>query len=237
MPASRILRLARTSRCAIVGSGTRKARAISAVVEAAQRAQRQRHLRLGRERRVAAGEDQLQSFVGESSVASISSSRRLAAASSSRVFAASVRSRRMRSIARLRAVVSSQLPGCSGHAVARPALGGDREGLLGGFLGEVEVAEEADQARRARGPTARGRRARGSLPLHQRAHLDRAAESRPPGSARRARSPRRGRRPRGGSSRRAPPWSRRRGRRWSASGRPRRAPWSPSRAAASARRG
>ena len=26
-----------------------------------------------------------------------------------------------------------------------PALGGDREGLLRGFLGEVEVAEEADQ--------------------------------------------------------------------------------------------
>ena len=32
-----------------------------------------------------------------------------------------------------------------GHAVAGPALGGDRERLLGGFLGEVEVAEEADQ--------------------------------------------------------------------------------------------
>ena len=30
--------------------------------------------------------------------------------------------------------------------VAGPALGGDRERLLGGFLGEVEVAEEADQA-------------------------------------------------------------------------------------------
>ena len=31
------------------------------------------------------------------------------------------------------------------RAVARPALGGDRERLLGGLLGEVEVAEEADQ--------------------------------------------------------------------------------------------
>ena len=29
--------------------------------------------------------------------------------------------------------------------VPRPALGGDREGLLSGFLGELEVAEEADQ--------------------------------------------------------------------------------------------
>jgi hypothetical protein len=32
-----------------------------------------------------------------------------------------------------------------GSAVARPALGGDRERLLRGFLGEVEVAEEADE--------------------------------------------------------------------------------------------
>jgi hypothetical protein len=31
------------------------------------------------------------------------------------------------------------------RAVARPALGGDRERLLRGFLGEVEVAEEADE--------------------------------------------------------------------------------------------
>jgi hypothetical protein len=29
--------------------------------------------------------------------------------------------------------------------LAGPALGGDRERFLGGFLGEVEVAEEADQ--------------------------------------------------------------------------------------------
>ena len=32
-----------------------------------------------------------------------------------------------------------------GRAVARPALGGDRERLLRGILGELEVAEEADQ--------------------------------------------------------------------------------------------
>jgi hypothetical protein len=32
-----------------------------------------------------------------------------------------------------------------GHAVPRPALRGDREGLLRGLLGEVEVAEEADE--------------------------------------------------------------------------------------------
>ena len=39
----------------------------------------------------------------------------------------------------------SQTPGADGIAVLRPAVGGDREGLLGGLLGEVEVAEEADQ--------------------------------------------------------------------------------------------
>jgi hypothetical protein len=35
--------------------------------------------------------------------------------------------------------------GARGDAVARPALRGDREGVLGGLLREVEVAEEADQ--------------------------------------------------------------------------------------------
>ena len=34
-----------------------------------------------------------------------------------------------------------------GQAVAGPALGGDGERLLSGLLGEVEVAEEADQRR------------------------------------------------------------------------------------------
>jgi hypothetical protein len=37
--------------------------------------------------------------------------------------------------------------GACRDAVARPALGGDREGLLRGLLGEVEVAEEADERR------------------------------------------------------------------------------------------
>src|SRR5262249_22605442 len=32
-----------------------------------------------------------------------------------------------------------------GRPISGPALGGDRERLLGGFLGELEVAEEADQ--------------------------------------------------------------------------------------------
>jgi hypothetical protein len=42
--------------------------------------------------------------------------------------------------------------GARGDAVARPALRGDREGVLGGLLGEVEVAEEADQGREDASP-------------------------------------------------------------------------------------
>jgi hypothetical protein len=33
------------------------------------------------------------------------------------------------------------------RALAGPALGGDREGLLSGFLGKVKIAEETDQVR------------------------------------------------------------------------------------------
>ena len=39
-----------------------------------------------------------------------------------------------------------------GRPVPRPALGRDRERLLRGFLGEVEVAEEADEAREDAAP-------------------------------------------------------------------------------------
>jgi hypothetical protein len=35
--------------------------------------------------------------------------------------------------------------GVGGCPAARPALGSYREGLLSGFLGEIEVAGEADQ--------------------------------------------------------------------------------------------
>ncbi len=114
--------------------------------EAAERAQRQRDLRLGRERRVAAGEDQLEAFVAKArrllhlvllfgglDVEQPDLRRRACARAGSR------------SIARLRAVTMSHAPGFSGDAVARPALGREREGLLRGLLGEVEVAEEADE--------------------------------------------------------------------------------------------
>ena len=38
------------------------------------------------------------------------------------------------------------------HSFPRPALGRDRERLLGGLLGEVEVTEEADQVREEAAP-------------------------------------------------------------------------------------
>ena len=47
-------------------------------------------------------------------------------------------------MARWRAVVRARRRGWPA-AVARPALGRQGEGLLRGFLGEVEVAEEADE--------------------------------------------------------------------------------------------
>ena len=111
--------------------------------EAPERAQGERDLRLGGERWVAAGEDKLEPLVGEGRLVHVELHG--PGGSSSRVLAASVRSRRMRSIARLRAVASSQRARVGGNAVARPPGGGDRERVLGGLLGEVEVAEEADQ--------------------------------------------------------------------------------------------
>ena len=56
-----------------------------------------------------------------------------------------VDSRRSRSMARLRAVVVIQPPGFGGTPVGRPLLGGDGERLRDRVLGEVDVAEDADQ--------------------------------------------------------------------------------------------
>ena len=97
-----------------------------------------------RQRRVAAGEDQLEPLVGKvvssivSSAASGTSSRRVLSGEGALAADAvdgpvAGRGHRAR-------------PGVGRHAVARPALRRDRERLLRGLLGEVEVAEEADQA-------------------------------------------------------------------------------------------
>jgi hypothetical protein len=111
--------------------------------EPAQGAQGERHLGLDRERRVAAGEDELQALVRERRRAR----RRLRPAAGGEqaelggegpvapdAVGGPVPRRRDEPGARV-----------VGGAVARPPVGGQRERLLRGLLGEVEVAEEADQ--------------------------------------------------------------------------------------------
>ena len=116
MPAALILRLARTSRWAIVASPTRNARAISGV----DRPPSVRNVSATCASVANAGWQQVNSSSKRSSpiVASvmspITSSSEEAGTSSSRVLSASTRSRRMRSMARRRAVVTNHATGSDG---------------------------------------------------------------------------------------------------------------------------
>jgi hypothetical protein len=113
-------------------------------LQPAQRSQRECHLGVERKRRMAAGEDELEPLVRD---------RRLV-----HVVLHWFRHVEQAGLRRERAVAADAIDravACRGHQpgvrvggrpVTRPALGGDRERFLGGFLGEVEVAEEADQA-------------------------------------------------------------------------------------------
>ena len=111
--------------------------------KAAEGPQRERDLGVERQRGVTAGEDELQSLVGDLRLVQLIllGLRHLEQAGL----------RRQRSIAPDavdRPVAGrGQQPGARvvRRPVAGPALGGDRERLLGGLLGELEVAEEADQ--------------------------------------------------------------------------------------------
>ena len=113
-------------------------------LQPAQRSQRQRHLRLELERGVAAREEELQPLVRD---------RRLVHGLLRRLgHVEQARLRRERAVA-ADAVDRAVAGGgheprtrIGGRPVAGPALGRDRERLLSGVLGEVEVAEEADQA-------------------------------------------------------------------------------------------
>jgi hypothetical protein len=142
----------------------------------AKRAQGQRDLRLETERRMAGGEDQLQPFVGKARLlhhilhglghleqARLLGERAVAAQTVDRAVAGRDRQPRAR-IGR--------------RAVPGPALGRDRERLLSRLLGEVEIAEEADQAREDAAPLVTEDLLEQRLPLHQRPHLDRAAHPR-----------------------------------------------------------
>ena len=113
-------------------------------LEAAQRPQCERDLRVERERRMAAGEDELEALVRDRRLVHLVLRRfrhvEQAALRCERAVAADAIDRTVsRCCHEPRAWVG-------GRTVAWPALGGDREGFLGGFLGEIEVTEEADQA-------------------------------------------------------------------------------------------
>src|SRR5215207_4357366 len=148
MPALRILRLARTRRLAIVGSGTRKARAISAVVSPA----RVRKVRATRALSGNAGWQQVKIRRSRSSrtplspVASSPGSSGSANIATSCSLALPVALRRSLSMARLRRG-GQPSTGASGDAVTRPGLKRPREGVLSALLGQVPVAGRPDQGR------------------------------------------------------------------------------------------
>jgi hypothetical protein len=111
--------------------------------QAAERPQGESDLRVGGECGMTAGEDELESLVwicrrvhrilrclGHLEQAGLRGQRAIAA----NAVDGSVARRRHQPGARV-----------GRGSVSRPALRGDREGLLRGFLGELEVAEEADQ--------------------------------------------------------------------------------------------
>ena len=117
--------------------------------QAAQRAQRERHARRQIQRRMAAGEDQPQPVVDDRARLAHrrdapAESRRASSASRS-ARSASERSRRRRSIARRRAATVIHAPGFAGHPVARPRRDRRLERVLHRILGELEVADMADQ--------------------------------------------------------------------------------------------
>ena len=111
--------------------------------EPAERPQRERDLRVERERRMAAREDELEALVGKGSVVHgfVGGGGRVEQAGL-RVEHALAPDAVERTVAPDRDQPGS---GTRRDAVARPPLGGAREGILRCFLGEVEVAEEADQ--------------------------------------------------------------------------------------------
>ena len=176
MPASLIFRFARESRRFIVSSGTRNARAISSVRSppsarkvsatcASRPSEGWQQVKISSSR--SSGNVVLLHLVlhglGHLEQARLLGERAVAAQAVDRAVASRDRQPR----ARIRR-----------RAVARPALGGDRERLLRGFLGEIEVAEEADQVGEDAAPLVAEDLLEQRLPLHQRTHLDRAAHPR-----------------------------------------------------------
>ena len=146
-----MLCLARLMRCAMVVSGTRKARAISAVVQPADRAQCERELRRRREGGMGAEEEQGQRVV----FFGATRDRRPEAGSkcsSAGTCAAAVSSRRRRAWSLRSSSVSRRgrhrdqpATWVLGDALIRPLERGGEQRLLHGVLGRVEVAVAADE--------------------------------------------------------------------------------------------
>ena len=111
--------------------------------EAAQGSQRQRDLRLHRQGRMAAGEQELEPLVRDGRLVHLHLGG-LGYVEELRLLGecAIAPDPVDRAVARGR---DEPRPGVVGRALAGPALRCDRERLLRGFLGEIEVAEEADQ--------------------------------------------------------------------------------------------
>ncbi len=148
MRASRILALARTIRCATVRRrGQERARDFLGG-QAADFTQRQGHLGVGLQRRVAAGEDQPEPVVLERLLADpFDRGGRLAFQPGGQR-----RERRVEARPPPQRVDGPEpsgrhqpRPRAGRHAVARPLFDGRREGVVERLLGAVEVAKQADQ--------------------------------------------------------------------------------------------
>jgi hypothetical protein len=142
--------LARTSRCAIVGPGTKKARDFFGR-KPAEGPQRERDLRVERQRRMAAGEDEPQTLVRHwtfrfSSDGAFFAGRVKPTGQFVQLLGkASVAPQAVdRLVAR---GADHPRPRVDGHAVAPPLRERHGESLLRRLLRQVEVADQADDSR------------------------------------------------------------------------------------------
>ena len=148
MRASRIFAFARTMRWASVVGAVRKALAIASVVSPQTSRSVERDLGLGRERRMAAGEDQPQAIVFDAvgfrrpaAIRLIVSSRSASSASE----ASNRARRRMASIALKRPAETSHARGLAGTPSRCHCFDGGRKRVVQRLFGEVEIAQHADQ--------------------------------------------------------------------------------------------
>ena len=150
MRASRIFAFARTMRCATVGGGVRNARAISSVVRPQTSRSVSAICASGVQRGMAAGEDRAAAgrprrrlVVARSRLSALTRAR---AASASSPSDASNRARAPQRVDRLEAAGRDEPRArIRRDAVARPLLERRGERVVQRLLGEIEVAEEADE--------------------------------------------------------------------------------------------